>query len=97
MGPSTADVRHRYAEAGLVMPKNFTDLPDHIAVEMEFMHFLCAEELKDIGQGNSEESTRRRRWNKNFLRNTLNHGLKGLQIAFLSRQTHPSTGRQQNY
>ncbi len=71
MGPSTADVRHRYAEAGLVMPKNFTDLPDHIAVEMEFMHFLCAEELKDIGQGNSEESTRRKKMEQEFLKEHL--------------------------
>jgi len=71
MGPSTADVRHRYAEADLVLPKNFTDLPDHIAVEMEFMHFLCAEELKSIEQGNLQESERRRKMEQEFLKEHL--------------------------
>jgi TorA maturation chaperone TorD len=73
MGPSAADVRHRYAEAGLVLPKNFTDLPDHIAVEMEFMHFLCTEELKCIEQGNPEESRRRKKMEQEFLREHLEH------------------------
>jgi len=71
MGPSTADVRHRYAEADLVLPKNFTDLPDHIAVEMEFMHFLCSEELKSIEQGNPQDSTKRRKMEQEFLKEHL--------------------------
>ena len=73
MGPSTADVRHRYAEAGLVLPKNFTDLPDHIAVEMEFMHFLCAEKLKSVEQGNLQESAKRKKMEQEFLREHLEH------------------------
>lgn len=71
MGPSAADVRHRYAEADLVLPKNFTDLPDHIAVEMEFMHFLCAEELKFTEQGNLQESARRRKMQQEFAKEHL--------------------------
>jgi len=71
MGPSAADVRHRYAEAGLVLPKNFTDLPDHIAVEMEFMHFLCTEELKSIEQRNLQESARRKEMEQEFLKEHL--------------------------
>jgi len=71
MGPSAADVRHRYTEAGLVLPKNFTDLPDHIAVEMEFMHFLCAEELKFVEQGNLQESERRKKMQQEFAKEHL--------------------------
>jgi len=71
MGPSTADVRRRYAEADLVLAKNFNDLPDHIAVEMEFMHFLCAEELRALEEGNLQESTRRREMQLEFLREHL--------------------------
>jgi putative dimethyl sulfoxide reductase chaperone len=71
MGPSTADVRHRYAEANLVLPKNFTDLPDHIAVEMEFMHFLCTEELKSIEQNNLQESARTKKMEQEFLKEHL--------------------------
>ena len=71
MGPSTADARRRYAEADLVLPKNFTDLPDHIAVEMEFMHFLCGEELKSIEHGNLQESARIRKMEQEFLKEHL--------------------------
>lgn len=46
MGPSVLDVKRRYAEAGLVISKNFDDLPDHVAVELEFMCFLCKKEVE---------------------------------------------------
>ena len=67
MGPSTADVRRRYAAAGLGVSKSFTDLPDHIAAEMEFMHFLCAEESKFRQQGNDEEAKKRQIMERDFL------------------------------
>ena len=67
MGPSTADVRRRYAAAGLGVSKSYTDLPDHIAAEMEFMHFLCAEESKFRQQGNDEEARKRRIMEQEFL------------------------------
>jgi TorA maturation chaperone TorD len=44
MGPSVLDVKRRYSEAGLVINKDFSDLPDHVAVELEFMCFLCTKE-----------------------------------------------------
>lgn len=46
MGRSTVDARRRYAEAGLHLSPDFTDLPDHVAVELEFMYFLCAKEAE---------------------------------------------------
>jgi putative dimethyl sulfoxide reductase chaperone len=46
MGPSAIDVKRRYSEAGLQFNKSFSDLPDHIAVELEFMCFLCAKEAE---------------------------------------------------
>ena len=67
MGPSTADVRRRYAAAGLGVSESFTDLPDHIAAEMEFMHFLCAEESKFRHQVNDEEAKRHRIIERDFL------------------------------
>lgn len=71
MGPSTADVRRRYAEANLKLSDKFTDLPDHITVEMEFMHFLCAEELKAREQGDVRESAARRNMQIEFFREHL--------------------------
>jgi TorA maturation chaperone TorD len=67
MGPSTADVRRRYTSAGLAISKNYTDLPDHIAAEMEFMHFLCAEESRFARQGNDMEAERYRLMERDFL------------------------------
>ena len=71
MGPSTADVRRRYAEADLVLAKKFNDLPDHIAVEMEFMHYLCAEERRAIEAGNLQEAARRSQMQQQFLKEHL--------------------------
>ena len=42
MGDSTMDVVNRYREAGLEMAKDFKEAPDHIAVELEFMHYLIS-------------------------------------------------------
>lgn len=42
MGDSTMDVVNRYREAGLEMAKDFKEAPDHITVELEFMHYLIS-------------------------------------------------------
>jgi TorA maturation chaperone TorD len=54
MGPSVLDVKRRYSEAGLEISKNFSDLPDHIAVEFEFMSFLCNKEETAISVENAD-------------------------------------------
>ena len=40
MGDSTMEVIQIYESAGLAMDDEFKELPDHIAAELEFMHFL---------------------------------------------------------
>jgi TorA maturation chaperone TorD len=35
-----------YTNAGLAMASSLQDMPDHISVELEFMSFLCAGEVK---------------------------------------------------
>jgi TorA maturation chaperone TorD len=42
MGNSTVDVRDRYAEEGLAI--DLKEVPDHIAIELEFMYFLIFKE-----------------------------------------------------
>lgn len=44
MGEAAARVQQEYERAGLTLAATFRDLPDHIAVELEFMGFLCASE-----------------------------------------------------
>lgn len=40
MGDSTLDVMDRFRRAGLKVAGNFRDLPDHVAVELEFLYYL---------------------------------------------------------
>ena len=37
-------VEREYATAGLSLSPSLHDMPDHVAVELEFMAFLCAQE-----------------------------------------------------
>ncbi len=43
MGESTAQVMERYRQAGLRV--DFPEAPDHLAIELEFLHFLALEAL----------------------------------------------------
>lgn len=40
MGDSTLDVIESYNKEGLRVMENFHDLPDHVAVELEFLYYL---------------------------------------------------------
>jgi TorA maturation chaperone TorD len=45
MGDSTMEVIQWYEQEGLVRGKDCRDIPDHIAVELEFMSFLIRKEI----------------------------------------------------
>ena len=53
MGNSTMDVIKRYQQSGLAMAEDFKDAPDHIAAELEFMHFLIYKEIEAANQGDA--------------------------------------------
>jgi len=61
MGPSALDVKSRYAEAGLEISKSFKDYPDHVAVELEFMNFLCSKEAATTDDVEKEDLRRKQR------------------------------------
>jgi TorA maturation chaperone TorD len=67
MGRSTVDARRQYAEAGLQLSPDFTDLPDHIAVELEFMYFLCTKEAEAWQVQDGEAALQRRAAEHAFL------------------------------
>ncbi len=54
MGNTTTSVMRLYQRAGLSLDQEFKDVPDHIAVELEFMHYLCEQELMSLAS--SDES-----------------------------------------
>ena len=44
MGRATAAIEQCYQQAGLARAGSFHDLPDHIALQLEFVAYLCASE-----------------------------------------------------
>lgn len=44
MGRATAAIEKCYLQAGLTRSESFHDLPDHIALQLEFAAYLCASE-----------------------------------------------------
>lgn len=58
MGESTARVAAFYRTCGLHLADDFHELPDHIAVELEFMSYLAFKEREAEAVGDEEEGTR---------------------------------------
>lgn len=58
MGDSTLDALRAYEEAGLHLDSDFKELPDHIAVELEFVYFLIAKGVDAATAGPGEEANR---------------------------------------
>jgi len=50
-GSSTAEVARLYESAGLSMAKDFHDIPDHIAAELEFASYLIVQQCKRADNG----------------------------------------------
>jgi DMSO reductase family type II enzyme chaperone len=53
MGPSTMETIRFYEEEGLVRDEEFHELPDHIAVELEFMYYLSYRRTEALQKGDS--------------------------------------------
>ena len=70
-GPSTVEVERMYAEHGLGRADAHHDLPDHVATEMEFLHFLCREEAAAWSQGDGERAKELRQAESAFLERHL--------------------------
>lgn len=56
MGDSTMEVIRMYQEEGLARDSEFKDLPDHIAVEMEFMYYLIFKGIKALEKSDTDSA-----------------------------------------
>ena len=56
MGDSTVDARKRYEEEGLEV--TLTEVPDHVAIELEFAHFLAARAARAIQESDLQGAVR---------------------------------------
>jgi TorA maturation chaperone TorD len=51
MGESTSLALNHYREAGLDLSPDFLETPDHIAAELEFLHYLACQEAAALEAG----------------------------------------------
>jgi len=58
MGDSTIKTMEFYREAGLEISKDFKELPDHVAVELEFMYYLIFKEVEALRKSDIETTSR---------------------------------------
>lgn len=66
MGPSTMETIRVYEGEGLAKDEGFHELPDHIAVELEFMYFLIYREAEALERGESARAEAYRRKREDF-------------------------------
>jgi len=67
MGPSAGEALQAYRRAGLAINTAFKDLPDHVAVELEFMARLCCEEARAESAGRADLALRLKQEQRSFL------------------------------
>ena len=68
-----ADLESFYGRTGIALSDR--DMPDHLTTELEFMHFLCSQELFDL--------------QADFLKLHLSNWIPPLAQSFLKRETFP--------
>lgn len=71
MGETTVAVRQCYSEAGLVLDEEFTELPDHMAVELEFLSYLLQRTIDAAMQGDDKSVATWTERRADFLRRFL--------------------------
>ncbi|MBF8261414.1 MAG: putative component of anaerobic dehydrogenase [candidate division NC10 bacterium] len=67
MGPSAGEVLQAYRRAGLAINTAFKDLPDHVAVELEFMAHVCWGEARAISAGDADRVLCLKQQQRSFL------------------------------
>lgn len=70
-GPSSVAVAQAYREAGLALAPDGPQVPDHLGLELQFMHHLCACEAEALSQGEVARAAAWRARQAVFLRTHL--------------------------
>jgi len=71
MGPSVGEIAQLFEEIGLRVSDEFTDLPDHISVELEFMNQIYRSLLDQTSVGSEAEVERLRSIKGDFVEKHL--------------------------
>lgn len=71
MGDSTIKTMELYREAGLAINDDFKELPDHIAVELEFMYYLVFKETEALEKSDTYTAHKFIKMQQEFLNSFL--------------------------
>jgi TorA maturation chaperone TorD len=71
MGDSTIKTMELYREAGLAINDDFKELPDHIAVELEFMYYLIFKETEALEKSDIDTAHKFIKMQQEFLNSFL--------------------------
>ena len=71
MGPPVGELAQLFEEIGLRVSDEFTDLPDHVSVELEFMNQIYRSLIGQTSDGNENEIERLYFIKRDFLENHL--------------------------
>lgn len=89
MGDSTLEALQAYREAGLRLDADFKELPDHVAVELEFVAFLAARAAAARAAGDGPEADRRRAAREAFLDRHLRRWAPAFCARIAEGTEHP--------
>lgn len=89
MGDSTAKVAAFYRNCGLQLAEDFHELPDHFAVELEFMSFLAFKQREAELSGDSNEVARITSLQQEFLCRFLIPWLEPFTAAIITDAEAP--------
>jgi len=89
MGPSTFKVLGLYTEAGLETTEELKDLPDHIAVQLEFMGHLYSWEAEGLKRGDQSLAARCAALRRSFIVEHLSQWVPSFAAAILDHAASP--------
>ena len=89
MGDSTMEVIKAYHEEGLSMDEDFKELPDHIAVELEFMNYLIYKEIDTYMKSKFEDAMEVLRHQELFLKKYLGAWISNFSKAIIENSDNP--------
>lgn len=81
MQPSTLAVIELYGAGGFEIADDFLDLPDHIAVELEFLYHLLFREARALRQADADGLTAARALRRRFLAEHLGRWIEPFTTA----------------
>lgn len=88
-GPEATVVEARYREAGREVAPGQPRVPDHLALELQFMQHLCAREAEATVRGDAVEAARWRECQHTFLRDHLWPWLPRFVARLSGAEAHP--------